>query len=40
MSVNTVKTHLKNIFAKLDVETRTEAVEVARKRGLIPSDFD
>ena len=40
VSVNTVKTHLKNIYAKLDVETRTEAVQVARRRGLIASDLD
>jgi LuxR family maltose regulon positive regulatory protein len=38
VSVNTVKTHLKNIFAKLDVGTRTEAVQVAERRGIIASN--
>jgi DNA-binding NarL/FixJ family response regulator len=32
----TVKIHLKNIFAKLDVTDRTGAVTVALGRGLIP----
>ena len=34
----TVKIHLKNIFAKLDVDDRTEAVTVALSRGLIHLD--
>jgi LuxR family maltose regulon positive regulatory protein len=35
LSVNTVKTHLKHVFAKLDVANRTEAVQVARRRGIV-----
>jgi DNA-binding NarL/FixJ family response regulator len=34
----TVKIHLKNVFAKLDVADRTEAVTVALTRGLIHLD--
>jgi LuxR family maltose regulon positive regulatory protein len=34
ISVHTVKRHVANILAKLDVGTRGEAVAVARKRGL------
>lgn len=36
VSVNTVKTHLKRIYAKLDVSTRTQAVERAGALGLKP----
>lgn len=36
MTENTVKFHLKNIFQKLDIRHRSEAVKAARERGLIP----
>lgn len=35
VSENTVKTHLANIYGKLEVGRRTEALAVARRRGLI-----
>lgn len=35
LSENTIKTHLSNIFGKLDVQSRAEAVAVALQRGLI-----
>jgi DNA-binding NarL/FixJ family response regulator len=35
LSEDTVKAHLKSIFAKLDVADRTHAVTVAAKRGMI-----
>jgi NarL family two-component system response regulator LiaR len=35
VSVNTVKTHSSNLFLKLDVNRRMQAVEKARKFGLI-----
>ena len=35
LSVETVKTHLKNIFAKLNAKSRLDAVMKARKIGLI-----
>ena len=37
LSVNTVKTHIEHIYAKLDVHSRTEAVERARSIGLLSS---
>ncbi|WP_156253289.1 response regulator [Pseudactinotalea terrae] len=33
----TVKTHLAHLYDKLDVESRTAAVAVARERGILPS---
>ena len=35
VSINTVKTRLRRLYAKLDVNTRDEAIEVARRRGLL-----
>jgi DNA-binding NarL/FixJ family response regulator len=35
ISNETVQVHVKNIFAKLDVEDRTAAVHVALRRGII-----
>jgi ATP/maltotriose-dependent transcriptional regulator MalT len=35
ISLNTVKTHTKNILRKLDARSRTEAVERARELGLL-----
>ncbi len=34
----TVKTHVKTIFRKLDARTRTQAVMVARRRGILPEE--
>lgn len=36
VSVDTVKTHLRRLYRRLGVETRAEAVAVARERGLLP----
>lgn len=36
LSVGTVQTHIKNIYAKLSVHSRTEAILEAQRRGLIP----
>ena len=35
ISEDTVKAHLKNIFAKLDARDRTHAVSVAMTRGIL-----
>jgi two-component system, NarL family, response regulator LiaR len=36
VSVNTVKTHTSRLFEKLDVKRRTQAIEKAKRMGLIP----
>lgn len=36
VSLNTIKTHLSNLFIKLDVKRRTQAVQKAKEIGLIP----
>jgi two-component system, NarL family, response regulator LiaR len=36
LSLNTVKTHTSNLFEKLEVKRRTQAVEKARKLNIIP----
>lgn len=35
VSVNTVRSHVKNVYGKLDVHSRMEAVERARELGLL-----
>ena len=35
ISLNTIKTHMKHIYRKLDVADRREAVDVARQLGLL-----
>lgn len=36
VSLNTIKTHSSNLFIKLDVKRRTQAVDTAKKRRIIP----
>ena len=36
VSLNTIKTHCKNLFEKMDVERRTQAVDKAKKLRIIP----
>jgi two-component system, NarL family, response regulator LiaR len=36
VSLSTVKTHIQNLFEKLDVKRRTQAVEKARRLNIIP----
>ena len=38
VSKNTVKTHLKGVYRKLEVSSRAEAVQRARDTGLLPPD--
>ena len=35
VSLNTIKTHVKNIYAKLGVESRTQAIARARQLGIL-----
>jgi DNA-binding NarL/FixJ family response regulator len=37
-TTETVKTHLRTIFRKLDARSRTQAVMVARRRGILPEE--
>ena len=36
VSLNTIKTHASNLLIKLEVERRTQAIETAKRLGLIP----
>lgn len=36
VSVSTVKSHCNNLFDKLDVRRRTQAIQVARRMGILP----
>ena len=35
VSLNTIRTHMRNVYAKLDVHSRTDAVKRARELGLL-----
>lgn len=37
ISLNTVKTHISNLFLKLDVQRRTQAIQKAKEKGLMAS---
>ena len=39
LSIGTVQTHIKHIYAKLGVHSRTEAILEAQRLGLIPAQF-
>ena len=36
VSLNTIKTHTSNLFLKMEVARRTQAIEMAKRLGLIP----
>lgn len=36
LSVSTIKTHVSNLFVKLDVRSRTQALEKAKRLSLVP----
>ncbi len=38
LAVGTVKTHVKSILRKLEAATRTEAVAIAQRRGILPEE--
>jgi DNA-binding NarL/FixJ family response regulator len=38
LSINTVKTHVKNVYARLDVSSRLAAVDAARRMGILHDD--
>jgi len=40
LAVGTVKSHVKSIFLKLDAATRTEAVAIAQRRGILQQESE